>query len=73
MGAVASLGSLTAVIAPVLGAGLLGAVSHLPQGDWRIGAPMYLCSALQWLAMGLALRHFRRMARAATPTAAAAV
>jgi len=60
MGAVASLNSLTAVFAPVLGAALLGLVSHLPQGDWRIGAPFFLCSALQAVAAVLALRHFRR-------------
>ena len=60
MGAVASLNSLTAVMAPVLGAALLGFASHLPRGDWRIGAPFYLCAALQAVATVLALRHFRR-------------
>ena len=60
MGAVSSLNSLMAVIAPVLGAAMLGFVSHLPQGDWRIGAPYYFCAALQAVAMLLALRHFRR-------------
>ncbi len=45
MGAVSSLNSLMAVIAPVLGAPLLGVVSHLPHGDWRIGAPFYFCAA----------------------------
>ena len=47
MGAVSSLNSLMAVIAPVIGAPLLAMVSHLPQGDWRIGAPFYFCAALQ--------------------------
>ncbi|ACB34329.1 major facilitator superfamily MFS_1 [Leptothrix cholodnii SP-6] len=60
LGAVASINSLTAVVAPIIGAGLLGIVSHLPRGDWRIGAPFFLCSALQLVAMVLALRHFRR-------------
>lgn len=60
MGAVASLNSFTAVLAPVLGAALLGLVSHLPQGDWRIGAPFFLCAALQAAATVLAVRHFRR-------------
>ena len=60
LGAVASLNSLTAVMAPVLGASLLGLVSHLPRGDWRIGAPFFLCAALQAVATVLALRHFRR-------------
>lgn len=60
LGAVASLNSFTAVLAPVLGAALLGLVSDLPRGDWRIGAPFFLCSACQVLATVLALRHFRR-------------
>ncbi|MBP6336763.1 MAG: MFS transporter [Vitreoscilla sp.] len=60
LGAVASLNSLTAVFAPVLGAALLGLVSHLPRGDWRIGAPFFLCATLQVVAAVLALRHFRR-------------
>jgi DHA1 family tetracycline resistance protein-like MFS transporter len=60
MGAVGSLNSLMAAIAPVLGSGLLGLVSHLPRGDWRIGLPMFLCALLQLTAMLLAVRHFRR-------------
>ena len=59
LGAVASLNSLTAVLAPVIGSALLGFVSHLPRGDWRIGAPFFLCSALTLAATVLALRHFR--------------
>ena len=45
LGAVGSLNSLMAVLAPVIGAPLLALVSHLPQGDWRIGAPFYFCAA----------------------------
>jgi MFS transporter, DHA1 family, tetracycline resistance protein len=63
MGAVSSLNSLMAVVAPVLGAPLLGAVSHLPRGDWRIGAPLYLCAALQLCGLVLAIFHFRGMRR----------
>lgn len=59
LGAVASLNSLMQVFAPVLGTSLLGLVSHLPHGDWRIGAPLYLCSALTLAACVLAVRHFR--------------
>ncbi len=44
---------------PVLGAPLLAVVSHLPQGDWRIGAPFYFCAALQAAALALAISHFR--------------
>jgi len=60
LGAVSSLNSLAAVVAPAIGAPLLGLVSHLPAGDWRIGAPLYFCAALQGTALVLALVHFRR-------------
>ncbi len=62
-GAVASLNSMMAVLAPVIGAPLLAAVSHLPKGDWRIGAPFYFCAALQAGATLLAIRHFKRERR----------
>ncbi len=60
LGAVSALGSLMAVIAPLIGAPLLAAVSHLPPTDWRIGAPMFFCAALQAAALVLAVVHFRR-------------
>jgi DHA1 family tetracycline resistance protein-like MFS transporter len=60
LGAVGGLNSLTSVIAPAIGAPLLTAVSHLPPGDWRIGAPMYFGAALQAMALLLAVVHFRR-------------
>lgn len=63
LGSVSALNSLAAVIAPALGAPLLGMVSHLPQGDWRIGAPFYFCAALQGAALLLAWTHFRSTAR----------
>jgi DHA1 family tetracycline resistance protein-like MFS transporter len=65
MGSLASLGSLTAVIAPLLGAPLLAEVSHLPAGDWRIGAPFFLSAALQAIALALAVWHFARQRRPA--------
>jgi DHA1 family tetracycline resistance protein-like MFS transporter len=64
LGAVGGLNSLMAVVAPVLGAPLLQLVSHLPHGDWRIGAPFYFCAALQSAALALAVRHFRAERRA---------
>ena len=72
LGAASSLNSLMAVIAPAIGAPLLGMVSHLPHGDWRIGAPMYFCAALQFAALVLAFVHFRgaRRHRLAAQTAA---
>ena len=72
MGAVSSLNSLMAVVAPVLGAPLLGAVSHLPKGDWRIGAPFYFCAALQLAALVLAWIHFQGVRRARVAGAAPA-
>jgi MFS transporter, DHA1 family, tetracycline resistance protein len=60
MGAVSALSSLMAVIAPTLGAPLLGMVSHLPRDDWRVGAPFFFCAALQAAALLLAWLHFRK-------------
>jgi len=59
LGAVGGLNSLMAVIAPAIGAPLLTLVSHLPKGDWRIGAPFYLCAILQAAALFLTILHFR--------------
>ncbi len=67
LGAVSSLNSLTSVIAPVIGATTLGAVSHLPPGHWGIGAPLYLGAALQALALLFAWNHFRRPTDAPQP------
>ncbi|MEP6738883.1 MAG: MFS transporter [Caldimonas sp.] len=63
MGAVSGLQSLMAVVAPVISAPLLGVVSHLPRGDWRIGMPFYFCALLQLGALGLAWTHFRTARR----------
>jgi MFS transporter, DHA1 family, tetracycline resistance protein len=60
MGSVAALNSLMAVIAPVVSAPLLGVVSHLPAGDWRMGLPFYFCAVLQAIGTLVAIRHFRR-------------
>ncbi len=60
LGAVSSLNGLMAVVAPMLGAPLLGMVSHLPRGDWRIGAPFYFCALVQVVSLGLAVVHMRR-------------
>jgi DHA1 family tetracycline resistance protein-like MFS transporter len=58
-GAIGSINSMMAVLSPVIAAPLLAAVSHLPRGDWRIGAPFYFCALLQAASMVVALRHFR--------------
>jgi DHA1 family tetracycline resistance protein-like MFS transporter len=64
MGAVSSLNSLMAVLGPLIGPPLLALVSDLPRGDWRIGAPFYVCAALQLAALVLAVLHFRGQRRA---------
>ena len=66
LGAVSSLGSLMAVLAPLLGAPLLAAVSHLPRGDWRIGTPFFFCAALQSVSLLLAWWHIRRHSQLAS-------
>lgn len=58
LGAVSSLNSLMTVVAPLCGAPLLAMVSHMPAGDWRIGAPLYFCALLQAASLGLAYWHF---------------
>lgn len=63
LGASAALTSLMAVLGPVVGAPLMAAVSHLPPGDWKVGAPMYFCAALLCAAALLASRHFAALAR----------
>ena len=70
MGSVAALNSLMAVIAPVISAPLLGLVSHLPPGDWKMGLPFYFCAALQAAGVVMALVHFRRQAMQPTPITA---
>jgi len=67
LGAVSSLNSLMAVVAPALAAPLMATVSHLPASDWRAGGPMFFCAALQAAALVLAAVHFRRMARRKLP------
>jgi DHA1 family tetracycline resistance protein-like MFS transporter len=75
LGAMASLNSLMAVAAPVVGGGLLTLVSELPKGHWLIGLPYYFCSALQLCALLLAWRHFmgERRRNAATTAAPSAL
>lgn len=68
MGAVSSLNSLAAVVAPVFAAPLLASVSHLPAQDWRLGLPMFFCAALQGTALLMAVLHFRRQAASPRPT-----
>jgi DHA1 family tetracycline resistance protein-like MFS transporter len=63
MGAVSSINSVAAVLGPLLGTPVLAAVSHYPHGDWRVGAPFYLCAAIQAVAAFLGLHYFNRSYR----------
>ncbi len=60
MGSMSSLSSLMGVLAPLVATPLLAQVSHLPPNDWRVGAPFYLSTLLNTLALGFAVWHFAR-------------
>ncbi len=60
MGTLSSLNSLMTLVAPLLGLGLMYAVSDAPASDWRSGAPFFLCAALQLASLVVAWRHFAR-------------
>lgn len=60
MGAVSSINSVAAVLGPLMGTPLLAAVSHYPHGDWRVGAPFYLCGAIQAVAAFIGLRYLSK-------------
>jgi DHA1 family tetracycline resistance protein-like MFS transporter len=70
MGTLSSLGSLMGVVAPIVGNSVLAQVTFLPASDWRVGAPFFLSSLLQALALLIAWRHFAAH-RAAGPAAVA--
>jgi DHA1 family tetracycline resistance protein-like MFS transporter len=63
LGAISSVNSMMAVIAPLIGAGLLAFVSDAPRGDVRLGLPFFVGALIQLLAVALALRHFYRQRR----------
>ncbi len=64
MGSLQSVGSLGVILMPLLGTRLLGAASHLPPQDWRLGGPFFLCAAMQGVAILVAYRYFRAHAEA---------
>jgi DHA1 family tetracycline resistance protein-like MFS transporter len=68
LGAVSSVNSLMAVLAPVAGAGMLALVSDAPRGDVRLGLPFFVGSLIQFIALGLAVWHFQRQRKFATGT-----
>jgi DHA1 family tetracycline resistance protein-like MFS transporter len=75
MGAVASLNSLMAVAAPVIGSALLGLGAQHTQdggGQWLVGLPFYFCAALQLCSTVMALRFFKHRVALAANSARAA-
>jgi DHA1 family tetracycline resistance protein-like MFS transporter len=59
MGSLQSISSIGIIVMPLVGTSILGAASHLPAHDWRIGATFFLCAAMQALAIAVARRYFR--------------
>jgi DHA1 family tetracycline resistance protein-like MFS transporter len=70
MGALSSLNGMMTAAAPLIGGPLLTLVSHYPAPDWRLGAPFFLCAALQLAATLLAFRHFAKRPETPVPQAA---
>ena len=58
MGSLQSISSLSLILMPVAGTAILGAVSHLPPQDWRIGSSYFVCAAMQAVAIIVARRYF---------------
>ena len=69
MGSLQSISSVGLVIMPLVGTVLLGAASHLPPQDWRVGGPFFLCAAMLAAALLVARHYFRRHGLATTTTA----
>ena len=59
MGSLQSIGSLGVIVTPLIGTAILGAASHLPASDWRIGSSFFLCAAMQVVAIVVARHYFR--------------
>ena len=70
MGAISSLNSLMAVIAPPLGLGLMYLVADLPKTDVRIGAPFFFIAVLQALSWVFARRFFATLPPEGAPAVA---
>jgi DHA1 family tetracycline resistance protein-like MFS transporter len=59
MGSLQSISSLGVVLMPPIGTAILGAVSHLPAEDWRIGSPFFVCALMQAAAILVAQHYFK--------------
>ena len=58
MGSLQSISSLGVIIMPLVGSTILGAVSHLPPADWRVGSTFFLCALMQAAGIWVAWRYF---------------
>ena len=68
LGSLNSISSIMGVIAPLVGAPILAAVSGLNPTDWRVGATFFVAAIAQMLALGQAFLHFRKSCPTRTPT-----
>jgi DHA1 family tetracycline resistance protein-like MFS transporter len=60
LGSLNSISSIMGVIAPLVGAPILAAVSGLSPTDWRIGATFFVAAIAQVVALAQAYNHFHR-------------
>jgi MFS transporter, DHA1 family, tetracycline resistance protein len=60
LGSLNSISSVMGVIAPLVGAPILAAVSGLNPTDWRVGATFFVAATAQVVALGQAFLHFRQ-------------
>jgi DHA1 family tetracycline resistance protein-like MFS transporter len=58
MGSLQAISSLGVIIMPLVGSTILGAVSHLPPADWRVGSTFFLCALMQAAGIWVARRYF---------------
>ncbi|MET3106839.1 DHA1 family tetracycline resistance protein-like MFS transporter [Oxalobacteraceae bacterium GrIS 2.11] len=58
MGSLASLGSVMSVAATLIGTSLFAQVGHFPKGDLLLGAPFFLASVAQGMALLVTMKHF---------------
>jgi MFS transporter, DHA1 family, tetracycline resistance protein len=63
LGSLNSISSIMGVVAPLVGAPILAAVSGLGPTDWRVGATFFLAAVAQVIALAQAFNHFRRRER----------
>ena len=61
MGSLEALGSLGVIFSPLIGTKVLAVSAKFYPGDWRMGTIFFLSAALQFAALFLIWRHFRKL------------